>query len=186
MLFHLCAVASLPRSKLVQTARVCLQCGEGPSKARGRGALSYRPDPQSTVSRARELRRSLTRQEVKLWLRLRELKQQGFRFRRQVRIEKWITDFACFATRIIIEVDGMQHGFEENLKRDHVRDNFLKLQGFHIMRFTNDEIWSNIDGVVEQIFLMGKKGIFPLPVHFVNHPPRKGEGRDTKTKSTSP
>jgi very-short-patch-repair endonuclease len=118
--------------------------------------MSYRPDPQSTVSRARELRQSLTRQEVKLWLRLRELKQQGFRFRRQVQIEKWIADFACFATRIIVEIDGMQHGFEENLKRDAVRDSFLVTRNFVTLRFTNEEIWQNIDGAVEQIYLTGQ------------------------------
>jgi very-short-patch-repair endonuclease len=118
--------------------------------------MSYRPDPQSTVSRARELRQSLTRQEVKLWLRLRELKQQGFRFRRQVQIEKWIADFACFATRIIVEIDGMQHGFEENLKRDAVRHSFLVTRNFVTLRFTNEEIWQNIDGAVEQIYLTGQ------------------------------
>jgi very-short-patch-repair endonuclease len=107
---------------------------------------------RATVVRARELRKSMTRYEVKLWLRLRQLKTQGFRFRRQVPIGRWIADFACFTNRIVVEADGMQHGFEAEAARDALRDTFLNEQGFRVLRFTNNEIWENIDGVMEQIF----------------------------------
>ena len=133
--------------------------GEGPNEERGRGA--YRRAPTSTVARARELRKTMTHQEMRLWLRLRELKPQGFRFRRQVRIERWIADFACFQTRLIVEVDGMQHGFQQGLIKDALRDQFLETQGFFTLRFTNDDVFSNIDGVVETIWT--KAQTFPVP-----------------------
>jgi very-short-patch-repair endonuclease len=100
---------------------------------------------------------------VRLWLRLRELKPQGFRFRRQVPIERWIADFACFASRVIIEVDGMQHGFVHQAKQDTARDAALARADFLTLRFTNDEIWSNIDGVVETIFVKSQARLSPLP-----------------------
>jgi len=120
-------------------------CGGGPERSEGGGG-------RSTVERARFLRRSMTRYEVKLWLRLRELNAQGFRFRRQAPIERWIVDFACFSNRIIVEVDGMQHGFEPQAKRDDARDDLLTRSGFLVLRFTNGEVWENIDGVVATIF----------------------------------
>jgi very-short-patch-repair endonuclease len=151
-------------------------CGEGPNAVRGRGS-SYRLGPTSTVARARELRKTMTHQEVRLWLRLRELKPQGFRFRRQVRIERWIADFACFQNRLIVEVDGMQHGFEQGMIKDALRDQFLASQGFVTLRFTNDDVFSNIDSVVETIFLKGRVERSPLPeLREQFDPPRKGEG----------
>jgi very-short-patch-repair endonuclease len=126
-----------------------------------RAVRNYRPDPTATVARARELRNEMTRYEVKLWLRLRELKAQGFRFRRQARIEHWIADIACFTTRMIVEADGNQHGFDENLQRDAARDAFLTRAGFLTLRFTNTEIRENLEGVVETIFLKGRDRLPP-------------------------
>ncbi len=131
--------------KGVPPAPIPPPCGEGPERSEGGGG-------RATVARARSLRGAMTRYEVKLWLRLRTLKAQGFRFRRQAPIGRWIADFACFTNRIIVEVDGMQHGFAAELARDAVRDAFLSEQGFRVLRFTNGDIWENIDGVVEQIF----------------------------------
>jgi very-short-patch-repair endonuclease len=120
-----------------------------------RTVRTYRPDPTASVGRARELRSAMTRHEVKLWLRLRELKAQGFRFRRQVRIERWVADFACFASRVIVEVDGDQHGFDDNRARDEARDAFLDREGFLTLRFTNDDVWNTIESVVETVFAHG-------------------------------
>jgi very-short-patch-repair endonuclease len=104
------------------------------------------------VARARALRQTMTRYEVKLWLRLRELKLQGFRFRRQVRLDRWVVDFACLSNRIVVEVDGMQHGFEAQRRSDIERDAHLSKAGFIVLRFSNSEVWENIDGVVATIF----------------------------------
>jgi very-short-patch-repair endonuclease len=119
--------------------------------------------PEKLVRNARKLRKSMTRYEVKLWMRLRELNNQGLRFRRQVPLRGYICDFACHATKVIIEVDGMQHGFAPQAKRDAARDAVLGNAGFLTLRFTNDEIWSNIDGVMETVFLKSQARISPLP-----------------------
>jgi len=63
--------------------------------------------------KARELRKRLTPQEVKLWVKLRELKPLGFHFRRQAPIGSYIVDFVSFSARIVIEVDGGQHGMQK-------------------------------------------------------------------------
>jgi very-short-patch-repair endonuclease len=64
---------------------------------------------------ARKLRKTMTPQEVKLWAHLRPLRDQGFKFRRQVPLRGYIVDFACFGARIIIEIDGSQHGSTSTL-----------------------------------------------------------------------
>ncbi|MFM9975797.1 MAG: endonuclease domain-containing protein, partial [Beijerinckiaceae bacterium] len=120
-------------------------CGEGPERSEGGGG-------RAATAKARSLRKVMTRYEVKLWLRLRELQPQGFRFRRQVPLERWIADFACLRNRIVVEVDGMQHGFERQAQADVVRDDTLAGAGFKIVRFTNGEVWENIEGVIETIF----------------------------------
>jgi very-short-patch-repair endonuclease len=114
---------------------------------------------RATVGRARELRKSMTRYEVKLWLRLRDLKAQGFRFRRQVPLERWIADFACLANRVVVEIDGNQHGTEEQSRKDAERDAFLTRAGFTVLRFANHEVWQNIEGVLETIFQRRSKFI---------------------------
>ena len=101
--------------------------------------------------RARELRKRLTPQEVKLWVKLRGLKPLGFHFRRQAPIGPFIVDFVCFQHHVIVEADGGQHGYAQHLSRDARRDQFLESQGFRVLRFWNSEIDHSLDGVVEKI-----------------------------------
>jgi very-short-patch-repair endonuclease len=101
--------------------------------------------------RARELRKRLTPQEVKLWVTLRGLKSAGFHFRRQTPIGPFIADFACFRYHLIVEADGGQHGMIPHLSKDMRRDDFLKLQGFRVLRFWNSDIDHHLDGVLETI-----------------------------------
>ena len=100
---------------------------------------------------ARELRRNMTPHEVRLWLRLRELRKQGFHFRRQVPIKDFIVDFACYHPRVIVEVDGSQHAASRGRGRDRQRDARLTADGFHIVRVWNNDVDSNLEGVVEKI-----------------------------------
>ena len=67
---------------------------------------------------ARKLRKSMTRQEVKLWVKLRELRAIGHHFRRQSPLANYIVDFECRQSRLVIEVDGNQHGFDDHRRRD--------------------------------------------------------------------
>jgi very-short-patch-repair endonuclease len=100
---------------------------------------------------ARALRKRLTPQEVKLWVKLRELKPLGYHFRRQAPIGQYIVDFASFQSRIIVEADGGQHGMPEGARSDQVRDTFLQSQGFRVLRFWNSDVDANLSGVMETV-----------------------------------
>jgi len=101
---------------------------------------------------ARSLRKTMTPQEVKLWVHLRALKEQGFHFRRQVPREGYIVDFACLKSKLIVEIDGAQHGAEPNADRDAKRDAKLAAAGFKVLRFWNSDVNDNIESVVETIY----------------------------------
>ena len=101
---------------------------------------------------ARALRKRLTPQEVKLWVKLRELKRLGFHFRRQAPVGPYIVDFVSFKSRLVVEADGGQHGMPEGVKSDLSRDDFLRSQGFQVFRFWNSDIDTNLDGVMQTIF----------------------------------
>ena len=100
---------------------------------------------------ARALRKRLTPQEVKLWVKLRELKPLGFHFRRQAPIGRYIVDFVSFRSQLIIEADGGQHGMQDGARSDQVRDALLQSQGFKILRFWNSDIDANLAGVMESV-----------------------------------
>jgi very-short-patch-repair endonuclease len=102
---------------------------------------------------ARKLRKRMTRQEAILWARLRELKQLGFHFRRQSPIADFIVDFECRRRRVVVEIDGAQHGFDENRVRDASRDQALTELGYRVLRFGNPDINENLEGVLEAIRL---------------------------------
>ena len=101
--------------------------------------------------RARELRKNRTAAESRLWWKLRELRQAGFRFRQQVPIDRYIVDFACQSKRFIVEVDGGTHSTDEEVARDARRERYLRDQGFRILRVWNSEVRENIDGVMDTI-----------------------------------
>lgn len=100
---------------------------------------------------ARRLRKTMTPQETKLWVRLRELRAQGLHFRRQVPRAGYIVDFACLKSKLIIEIDGAQHGQPVHSARDGQRDAKLTAAGFRVLRFWNNELNENLDAVVETI-----------------------------------
>ncbi|GLK80801.1 endonuclease domain-containing protein [Methylopila turkensis] len=104
-----------------------------------------------SVERARELRKSMTRQEVKLWVRLRELRGLGFHPRRQAPLLGYIVDFAFKSERIVIEIDGGQHAEGLGAMRDRTRHEALNAVGYSVLRFWNVDVDRNLDGVVEEI-----------------------------------
>jgi very-short-patch-repair endonuclease len=103
----------------------------------------------SRVSTARRLRRDQTDAERSLWFRLRDRRLCGLKFRRQVPIDNYIIDFCCEAARVIIELDGGQH--TEQGESDRIRTAALEKQGYFVLRFWNNDVIRNIDGVVESI-----------------------------------
>jgi very-short-patch-repair endonuclease len=72
----------------------------------------------------------------------------GHKFKRQVPVGPYVIDFACLGRKLIVEVDGGQHA---DSRHDAVRDEFLKTQGFQVLRFWNNDVLSNTDGVLEII-----------------------------------
>jgi very-short-patch-repair endonuclease len=102
---------------------------------------------------ARSLRRNATSAERRLWEGLRRGQVADFRFRRQVILGGFIADFACFEARIVIEVDGATHSTDCELARDATRSAALAAQGYDVLRFTNDDVFHNLDGVLETIYL---------------------------------
>jgi very-short-patch-repair endonuclease len=107
---------------------------------------------------AKVLRKNFTDTERLLWKYLRAKKLEGCKFRRQEPIGGYIVDFICHEKKIIIEVDGGQHSVEQ--AKDNERDNWLKEQGYKVLRFWNSEVLTNIEGVVEVIG------------NYLNHPPQ--------------
>ena len=100
---------------------------------------------------ARALRKRMTPQEVKLWVRLRELRALGFHFRRQSPILSHVVDFECRRWKLVVEVDGGQHGANEGLRRDSLRDGELQTAGYRVLRFWNNQIDRELEGVLEII-----------------------------------
>jgi very-short-patch-repair endonuclease len=108
--------------------------------------------PRRLTPVARSLRRNATSAERRLWQGLRRQQLAGFRFRRQVILGGFIVDFASFDARLIVEVDGATHSTDQELARDVARTAALAAQGFAILRGTNDDVFRNLDGVLETIY----------------------------------
>lgn len=101
------------------------------------------------VNLARTLRKGQTDAENLLWRHLRGKQLEGFKFRRQQFIGNYIVDFVCLEKSLILEIDGGQHAVRQD--RDIDRDNWLMHEGFKILRFWNNEVLQNIEGVLEVI-----------------------------------
>lgn len=112
---------------------------------------------------AKNLRRNMTDAERMLWRNLRS-KNLGVKFRRQEPIGSFIVDFVCFEKRVIIEVDGGQHS---ESKKDGERDDWFREQNFKVLRFWNNEVIKNEEGVMQVIM----ENLSPSP-----HPSHEGRG----------
>jgi very-short-patch-repair endonuclease len=100
---------------------------------------------------ARALRKRMTPHEVKLWVKLRGMKSLGYHFRRQAPIDQFIVDFVCFKQRLVVEVDGGQHGRHNHQVKDAERDAYLSAAGFRVLRVWNNEVDRNLIGVCDTI-----------------------------------
>ena len=103
----------------------------------------------SRVGTARRLRRDQTDAERTLWFRLRDRRLNGLKFRRQMPIKSYVVDFCCESARLIVELDGGQH--VERSSEDTKRTADLEAYGYLVLRFWNNDVLSNIDGVVATI-----------------------------------
>ena len=118
-----------------------------PSPARGEGTepAARLSNVSLPVSRARSLRARMTDAECRLWFALRDRRFAQFKFRRQVPLGPFIADFVCYGARVIVEVDGGQHA---DSARDQRRDRWLAANDFVVLRFWNNDVLRNLDGVL--------------------------------------
>src|SRR6266700_4027143 len=99
-----------------------------------------------TVPLARKLRLTPTDAEIRLWSRLRRKQLEGFRFRRQHPLGPYVVDFFCPETKLVVEVDGGQHA-DDGATRTH----WIEGQGYRVIRFWNNDVLANTDGVLHAI-----------------------------------
>ena len=98
---------------------------------------------------ARPLRRKQTDAEAKLWLHLKSLRHLGFRFRRQHPIGTYFVDFVCLERKLVLEVDGSRHSEPLAKEPDKQRTAWLESEGYRVIRIGNNDVLSNMDGVLE-------------------------------------
>lgn len=144
--------------------------------------------PHATVStlqrsRAKQLRRAMTPAETLLWRYLKANRIDGLGFRRQMPLGNYIADFACMSARLIVELDGQSHDFDAQQKADEKRDAFFVAEGFRVVRFSNQDVMSNLEGAVEAIRLAASSGASGLPPS-LKLPHKGGGNKEAATEGT--
>jgi very-short-patch-repair endonuclease len=113
--------------------------------------MPHAPVSELQRGRAKSLRQTMTRAETLLWRYIKAGHVDGLQFRRQAPMGAYIVDFVCHAARLVIELDGSTHDFEHRLRRDQIRDRWLASRGYAVLRFTNNDVLSSLEGVVTVI-----------------------------------
>jgi len=111
------------------------------------------PLPPGLINRCREMRHNMTDVEMLLWRSLRNKQFFGVRFRRQHPVGPYILDFYCHEARLAIELDGGEHAAPEQVLYDKERTRYLAEQEIHVLRFWNNEVIANKEGILERIRL---------------------------------
>jgi very-short-patch-repair endonuclease len=101
--------------------------------------------------RAQQLRQTMTRTENLLWRYLKAHHVDGLAFRRQVPMQQFIADFICHSARIVVEIDGLSHDFNSRQRADRKRDQWFASQNYTVLRFTNEQVLKNLEGVIAVI-----------------------------------
>jgi len=101
---------------------------------------------------SRNLRKNQTDAENLLWRHLRGKQLEGLRFRRQHPLGRYIVDFVCLEKRLVLELDGGQHGEEEGTIKGKERDHWLTTEGYRVLRFWNNDVLTNLEGVMDMIW----------------------------------
>ena len=111
---------------------------------------TYQPNKPRTVARARAMRKTITESEKRLWWVLRH-RLPDRKFRRQFVIGPYIADFCCLSARLIVEVDGNQHGTDAALAYDAQRTAAIEANGYRVLRFSNHDVLRQLDSVLDTI-----------------------------------
>ena len=135
-----------------------------------------RPPGPEALDRQRALRTFSTDAEKRLWTELRGRRLLGLKFRRQTWIGHYIVDFICLDRRLVIEADGGQHAGQAEY--DESRTTYLAKEGFRVLRFWNNDVLTNLDGVMTVIVDALKEGPHPpKPAAWAPPSPPKGKGQ---------
>ncbi len=117
--------------------------------------MPHRSVPPANRRFSKTMRQRMTDAEARLWLRLRKPGIEGLRFRRQVPIGPYIVDFFCPQHRLIVEVDGGQHGDDA----DAARDAWLTAHGYRVVRVWNNDVMANVEGVCAAISAAAREAV---------------------------
>ncbi len=128
----------------------------------------------STLNHAKSLRTNQTEAEQRLWYHLRAHRFMGLKFKRQKPMGRYVVDFVCMERRLIIELDGGQHA--ERASYDKIRDEWLRTQGYTVLRFWNNDVMQQLENVLEQI----RSTLSPTPL------PQAGEGNEVSKFDDAP
>jgi len=101
---------------------------------------------------SRQLRKNMTEAERLLWSKIRAKQLKGYQFYRQRIIGNYIVDFYCAKAKLVIELDGGQHYSNKGLEKDKIRDDYIKEQKLEVLRFSDRDVFENLNGVVERIY----------------------------------
>jgi very-short-patch-repair endonuclease len=112
----------------------------------------------------------MTPAERKLWHSLKSHRFQDLHIGRQVPMSRYIADFVCHATKLVIEIDGAQHGFDRNLAADAKRDARFSSQSYRVLRFWNQDVLYEHDSVLDTIYAV-------LQERMIESPSGRGDGR---------
>ncbi len=122
-----------------------------PLYERGIGEKSMLPYSRNLKQYSRQLRENMTDAERHLWAKIRMKQLKGYQFYRQKPIGDYIVDFFCPRAKLVIEVDGSQHFSDEMTEYDRIRNEYLSSLGLRVLRFTNIDVLTHIESVVESI-----------------------------------
>src|SRR5438132_10843974 len=122
-------------------------------------------------ARAKQLRRAMTRAETLLWRHLKAHRLAALGFRRQSPMGNYIADFVAHSCKLVVEIDGESHDFDERIRHDARRDQWFASRGYRVLRFTNDDVMKNLEGVLLAISQVAEQAA-PLSLTL----PRKGGG----------
>jgi len=145
--------------------------------------MPHTPLPPQNRARAKSMRRAMTEAELKLWNELRAHRLMGLGFRRQVPVAGFIVDFACAAQRLIVELDGSQHGESAQRLADQLRSQRLSEDGWTILRFWNDDVLRDMDGVCSHIVAAAGLAAADAATRALDHPdgtPLRGHPADRR------
>jgi very-short-patch-repair endonuclease len=118
--------------------------------------------------------------ESRLWNELRKLPVYGTHFRRQVPLGRYVVDFACLRAELVIEIDGSQHGREDEMRRDAARTQWLESAGYRVLRFWNSDVNGNISGVLEKLYAELYGSTHSEPQQFDHPTPARTPGRNSR------